>query len=79
MTTMTKKKRSWIGGLLGVGVLVAVGWGAMPFGAGAQGTASEFGLFNNLKCPGTCPALPHKPGVECCVKEPLEPIVVRPQ
>ena len=76
MTTMTKKMRSWIGGLLGVGVLVAVGWGAMPFGAGAQEPPSRWGIFNRLECPGTCPALPHKPGVECCVKEPLDPIDV---
>lgn len=77
MTTMTKKTRTWIGGLLGVGVLVAVGWGAVPFGAEAQAPPqSKFGVFNDLKCPGTCP---HTPGVECCSKTPLEPIVVRPK
>ena len=81
MTTMTKKKRSWIGGLLGVGVLVAVGWGAMPFGSGAQEPPpqSKFGLFDKGKCMGTCPPLPHEPGVECCAKKPLKPIIVRPR
>ena len=80
MTTMTKKKRSWIGGLLGVGVLVAVGWGAMPFGSGAQEPpSSKIGIFADLKCKGTCPDLPHPPGVECCAKKPLKPIIVRPR
>ena len=74
---MTKKTRTWIGGLLGVGVLLAVGWGAMPFGAGAQQPSSKFGIFAKLECEETCPALPHKPGVECCSKTPLDPIIVR--
>ncbi|MCY3809810.1 MAG: hypothetical protein OXG58_10390 [Gemmatimonadetes bacterium] len=76
---MTKKTRTWIGGLLGVGVLVAVGWGAMPFGAGAQKPPSHWLQFNDAKCAQTCPAFPQKPGVECCNSEPLDPIIVRPK
>ena len=72
MTTMRRKMRSWIGGLLGAAVLMAVGWGV-----GAQEPSpSRWGIFSKLECPGNCPPLPHGPGVECCVKEPLDPIIV---
>ena len=76
MTTMTKKTRSWIGGLLGVGVLVAVGWGAMPFGAGAQSVPDWLNLFDKGKCAVKC-SHPIEPG-KCCDKRPLDPIIVRP-